>query len=103
MVAFVGAFHPIFLHVTSISDLLQQASSYGIIALRTVFVLSMGEIDLSAGGNMGVSAVCCALLTRGGMNPCLGGLLGLGVGTLLGLANAVVANGSASTGRRAVK
>jgi ribose/xylose/arabinose/galactoside ABC-type transport system permease subunit len=72
MVAFVGAFHPILLHITSISDLLQQASSYGIIALGMVFMLSMGGIDLSVGGNMRVSAVCCALLVKVGLDPWLG-------------------------------
>jgi ribose/xylose/arabinose/galactoside ABC-type transport system permease subunit len=45
MVAVVGV-HPIFLHIRSISDLLPQASSYGIIALGMVFMLSMGEIAL---------------------------------------------------------
>jgi ribose transport system permease protein len=92
MVVFVAAFHPDFIHIASVSNLLQQASFYGIIALGMVFMLSMGEIDLSVGGNMGFSAVCCALLVRGGMNPWLSVLLALGVGVCLGLFNAIVAN-----------
>ncbi len=92
MVVFVAAFHPSFVGIASVSNLLQQASFYGIIALGMVFMLSMGEIDLSVGGNMGFSAICCALLVRGGMNPWLGMLLALGIGAALGVFNAGVAN-----------
>jgi ribose transport system permease protein len=92
MVAVVTAFHSNFLSVVSIGDLLQQASSYGIIALGMVFLLSMGEIDLSVGGNMGVCAVCCALLVKGGLDPWISMLLAFGVGIVLGMFNAVVAN-----------
>jgi ribose transport system permease protein len=92
MVVVVSLFHPDFVGIISISDLLQQAAYYGIIALGMVFMLSMGEIDLSVGGNMGVSAMCCALLVRGGLNPWISMLLALGVGIGLGIFNAIIAN-----------
>jgi ribose transport system permease protein len=92
MVAVVTFFHPQFLHIQSVSNLLQQASFYGIIALGMVFMLSMGEIDLSVGGNMAFSAMCAALLVREGMDPWLAAVLALGIGVALGVFNALVAN-----------
>ena len=74
MVAIVTFFHPQFLPIQSVSNLLQQASFYGIIALGLVFVLSMGEIDLSVGGIMGFSAVAarcwCEAAWIRGSRPC---------------------------------
>ena len=92
MVIFVALFHPSFVKIASVSNLLQQASFYGIIALGLVFTLSMGEIDLSVGGNMGFSAVACALFVRGGMDPWFAMVLALLIAMGLGVLNALVAN-----------
>lgn len=92
MVVGVSVFHSSFIGIASISNLLQQAASYGIIALGMVFMLSMGDLDLSVGGNTGVTAIFCAVLVRGGMNPWISLILALGVGVGLGVFNALVAN-----------
>ena len=92
MVGVVGAFHPQFLAIDSVTNLLQQASYYGIIALGMVFMLSLREVDLSVGSNMGFSAILCALLVAHGINPWLGSLIALAAGAALGVFNAVVAN-----------
>ncbi len=92
MFVIVSAFHPQFRGIDSIANLLQQAAFYGIIALGMVFMLSMGEVDLSVGGNMGFSAICCALLISKGVNPWLAMLAALVIGAALGMFNAAVAN-----------
>ena len=92
MVGVVGAFHPQFLAIDSVTNLLQQASYYGIIALGMVFMLSLREVDLSVGSNMGFSAILCALLVAHGINPWLGSLIALAAGAALGVFNAIVAN-----------
>jgi ribose transport system permease protein len=92
MVVLVTVFHPDFLDIQSVSSLLQQASFYGIIALGMVFMLSLREVDLSVGGNMGFSAMCCAVFVSHGIDPWLAAGLALLVGICLGAANALVSN-----------
>jgi ribose/xylose/arabinose/galactoside ABC-type transport system permease subunit len=62
MVAFIGANRPNFISVNSFSNVGQRASWYGIMALGTVFLLSMGEIDLSIGANYAVCINAAAIL-----------------------------------------
>lgn len=88
----VAAFHPQFRSIASVSNILQQAAFYGIIALGMVFVLSMGDVDLSVGGTMAFSAMACALLVRQGFNPWVSMLVALVVGAALGAFNALIAN-----------
>ncbi|MBA3844885.1 MAG: ABC transporter permease [Actinobacteria bacterium] len=89
---FVNVFHPRFLGITSIANMSQQAAFYGLIALGMVFMLSMGEIDLSVGGNFAFSAMTAALLAEQAWNPWIAGLAAIVVGGLLGALNAVVSN-----------
>lgn len=90
MVIVVTVFHPAFLSIASIANITQQASFYGIIALGMVFLLSMGELDLSVGGNFAFCSMTTALLAHAGLNLWLCGLLAIAVGAVLGMLNAVV-------------
>lgn len=92
MVAVVAVFHPQFLSMASIANITQQASFYGLIALGMVFLLSMGELDLSVGGNFAFCSVSVALMAEAGLNPWLAGALAVVVGILLGVLNAAVSN-----------
>lgn len=91
MVAVVSAFHPQFVEQASLSNMAMQAAFYGIIAVGMVFVLSMGEVDLSVAGNFAFSAMTAALLARSGMNLWLTAIITIAVGSMLGLANAAMA------------
>lgn len=93
MVVVVNAVHPEFLGIQSIANLSQQAAFYGIIALGMVFMLSMGEVDLSVGGNFAFSAMVAALLAKHGTNLWLCGIAAIAVGAVLGGFNAMLANG----------
>jgi ribose transport system permease protein len=92
IVAVVTVFHPQFLSIASIANITQQASFFGIIALGMVFLLSMGEIDLSVGGNFAFSAMVIGILVQSGANPWLAALVAIAVGGLLGAVNAVLSS-----------
>jgi ribose transport system permease protein len=92
IVIVVTVFHPQFLSIASIANITQQASFYGLIALGMVFLLSMGELDLSVGGNFAFCSVTAALLAEAGVNLWLAGALAIVVGALLGMLNALVSN-----------
>lgn len=93
MVVFIGAFRPNFLSVDSFANVGQRASWYGIMALGTVFLLSMGEIDLSIGSNYAVCINAAAILmVELSFDPWIAALVGVLVGVLLGALNGLLAN-----------
>lgn len=92
MVAFIGAFHPRFLEVFSLANVGQQASFYGLMALAMVFLLAMGELDLSVGGVYVLSTLLGAIAIRDGLDPWLGGALCIIVGASFGATNGLIAN-----------
>lgn len=92
MVVIIGIFRPNFLTVDSFANVGQRAAWYGIMALGIVFLLSMGEIDLSIGANYAVCINAVAILMVEGMDPWLAALLGVIIGLLLGAFNGFVAN-----------
>lgn len=92
MVAFIGAFHPRFLEVFSLANIGQQASFYGLMALAMVFLLAMGELDLSVGGVYVLATLLGAIAIRDGLDPWLGGALCIVVGASLGASNGLIAN-----------
>ncbi|MBI5160303.1 MAG: sugar ABC transporter permease [Micrococcales bacterium] len=53
--------NPVFLSPRNLSDLLMQSAPVGVIALGIVFVLLVGEIDLSVGSISGLSAAIFAV------------------------------------------
>jgi ribose transport system permease protein len=93
MVAFIAVFNPGFLSVDSLSNAAQRAAWYGIMALGIVFLLSMGEIDLSIGALYAVCINAAAIMmTEWGWDPWLGAAAGVTLGLLLGAFNGVLAN-----------
>src|SRR5208282_1106530 len=74
-------------------NIVQQTTSVTIMAVGTVFVLTAGEIDLSIGSTVAVSALLAALVLRHWPWPA-GVLVGLGAGALIGALNgAMIAYG----------
>lgn len=93
IIAFIGAFHPSFLQVSSFSNVGQRAAWYGIIALGVVFLLSMGEIDLSVGA---IYAFCinvaAIMMVEVNIDPWFAAIAGVLIGFLLGAFNGLLAN-----------
>ncbi|WP_081913457.1 sugar ABC transporter permease [Glycomyces sp. NRRL B-16210] len=66
--AFFGASQPVFLSVGNLANLFGQGAAVACIAMGLVFVLVIGEIDLSAGFASGVCAsIMAVVLTNWGM------------------------------------
>jgi ribose transport system permease protein len=92
MIAVVGSFHPRFLEVFSLANIGQQASFYGFMALAMVFLLAMGDLDLSVGGVYVLSTLLGAILIRDGLDPWIGGALCIVIGAGLGGVNGLLSN-----------
>ncbi len=74
-------------------NIVQQTTPVTVMAVGTVFVLTAGEIDLSIGSTVAVSALLAALVLRHWPWPA-GVLVGLGAGAAIGALNgAMVAYG----------
>ncbi|MBL0373316.1 ABC transporter permease [Rhizobium sp. KVB221] len=78
-----------FLTARNLSNIVLQTAPVTIMAIGLVFVLSAGEIDLSIGSIVAVSALSAAVIMGSyGMVP--GILAGLGAGLAIGFANGVL-------------
>ncbi|KQV16316.1 ABC transporter permease [Rhizobium sp. Root1203] len=78
-----------FLTVRNLSNIVLQTAPVTIMAIGLVFVLSAGEIDLSIGSAVAVSALCAAVVMADyGMMT--GIAAGLGAGIAIGLINGVL-------------
>lgn len=78
-----------FLTARNLSNIVLQTAPVTIMAIGLVFVLSAGEIDLSIGSTVAVSALCAAVVMADyGMLP--GILAGLGAGLAIGIANGLL-------------
>ncbi|MFE7514160.1 sugar ABC transporter permease [Streptomyces sp. NPDC057540] len=81
-----GSLNSTFLSAQNLSDLSQQIVGTGMIAVGIVFVLLLGEIDLSVGSVSGLCAAIFAVLNvLNGMNQWLALLVALAGGAAVGL------------------
>jgi D-xylose transport system permease protein len=83
-----------FLTAVNLTNLMLQITAVGLISVGVVYVLLLGEIDLSVGAVSGLAAACMAVLNvKHGWNPYLAIAAGVLVGTAIG-----VLQGALSTG-----
>ncbi|GII25627.1 ABC transporter permease [Planosporangium mesophilum] len=78
-----------FLNPTNLSNIVIQTAPITVMAVGLVFVLSTGEIDLSIGSVVAVSALTGAVALRETDSALVGVLAGLAVGAVVGLVNGV--------------
>ncbi|AZO42204.1 ABC transporter permease [Mesorhizobium sp. M7D.F.Ca.US.005.01.1.1] len=90
MLGLLGWLQPSSVDAANLSSLLEQAALPGLLAIGMVFVLTMREIDLSAGAVFHLTATFTALLVVAGMNPWLAALAGIAAGAGLGLINGLL-------------
>src|SRR5262245_55353577 len=77
-----------FLSAVNLTNLMLQVTAIAIISIGVVFVLLLGEIDLSVGAVSGLCAGIMAVLTvQHGWSPALAIVVGLLAGTAIGLIN----------------
>src|SRR5215207_7531295 len=82
-----------FLTAQNFINVSRQASYVGILAVGMVFVIAMGDIDLSVGSTLMLASVCMAYLIRDNQNIWLAMLVALAVGSACGLVNGVLSVG----------
>jgi ribose transport system permease protein len=80
-----------FLTENNLVSVLRQSSYIGIMAVGMVFVISMGDIDLSVGALLMFTSVTMSVMFREGYHPALIIPAGLLLASLCGLANGLVA------------
>ncbi len=78
-----------FLNFTNLTNIVIQAAPISIMAIGLVFVLSTGEIDLSIGSTVALSALTAAVILQNTGQWWLGALAGLAVGAAVGLVNGI--------------
>ena len=76
-----------FMKPFNLLQITRQASYIGIMAIGAVFVLSMGDVDLSVGSVFMLTSVITGICMRAGLNIWLSILIGIGAGALCGLIN----------------
>jgi len=91
LMLFIGVAKPRFLNPINLFTILGNTTFQGMLSLGMVFLLAVGEIDLSVGWMFNFSAVISALLMAAGFNPWAATLIGVGFGALLGLVNGLLA------------
>ena len=101
LMAFFSIARPMFMNPGNLVEILRQVSFMGIVAVGMTFCLLTGDIDLSVGSNVALSATVCALFMAAGpippvggvnINPIVGALLGIIASTLIGAANGFFVN-----------
>ena len=75
-----------FLSAVNLTNLMLQITAVGLISVGIVYVLLLGEIDLSVGAVSGLAAAVVAVLNvKHGWNPYLAIAAGVATGTVIGL------------------
>jgi ribose transport system permease protein len=90
LVLVIGLTHSQFFSSLSIEASIEVAALTAITAMGAVFLLAMGEIDISVGGIYGVCFLVCAKLGVHGMNMYVAGALAILLGAGLGFVNGVI-------------
>ena len=79
-----------FFTTNNLLNVLRQASLVFFMASGLTLVILTGKIDLSVGATVGLSACLAATVIKSTGSPWLGAVVGIGAGSLVGLANGVL-------------
>ncbi|MEU5697182.1 ABC transporter permease [Actinosynnema sp. NPDC020468] len=90
LVVVIGVLRPAFLNPGQLLDVLNSSVYVALLAAGMAFLLAMREIDLSVGATFGLTLVSTAMMIRSGVNAWLACVIGILLGALLGLVNALV-------------
>ncbi|MED3550506.1 ABC transporter permease subunit [Cytobacillus praedii] len=83
----VGIVNPDFLAISNIENAVKNSLLYIVLAVGITFVLLTGEIDISVGGIMGLSAAVSGMFLRDGGSVFLAILIAIVIGGVIGLIN----------------
>lgn len=85
----VGLFNSKFLELNNVFQIINNSAIYSIVALGMCFVLFTGEIDVSIGATVGLTAAITGKLLNSGASIWVVFLMALLVGVIVGAINAV--------------
>ena len=85
-----GIMNPKVFSVTNILNLLRSMSKYLLIGIGQSYVMITGNIDLSIGSVVGMSAMVTATMMTLGINPFVAMLISLAIGLAIGIINGVL-------------
>ena len=83
----VGIINPAFLTLDNISACFNSSVVYTLIAVGMAFAIFIGEIDVSVGSTMGLSAAVAGTMIQNGYNWFLAFAAGILIGVVVGLIN----------------
>lgn len=83
----VGIINPAFLSLDNISACFNSSVVYTLIAVGMAFAIFIGEIDVSVGSTMGLSAAVAGTMIQNGSNWFLAFAVGILIGVVVGLVN----------------
>ncbi|KQR50848.1 ABC transporter permease [Leifsonia sp. Leaf336] len=78
-----------FLNGTTLVNIITQATPITVMAIGTVFVLSLGEIDLSIGSTVALASLVAAVTLQGTHQWWIAAIAGLAVGAVIGAVNGI--------------
>ena len=78
-----------FLNGTTLVNIITQATPITVMAIGTVFVLSLGEIDLSIGSTVALASLVAAVTLQATHQWWIAALAGLAVGAVVGAVNGI--------------
>jgi len=91
LIVFFSVLSPVFFSTANFANIGRQTTLVTIIAVGMTFVIISSEIDLSVASILKLSGVCAALFMENfSDNWVLGALVGLAVGTFIGLVNGLL-------------
>ena len=83
----VGVINPSFLTLSNVSACFNSSVVYTLIAVGMAFAIFIGEIDVSVGSTMGLSAAVVGTMIQNGSNWLAAFLVGILIGVVVGLIN----------------
>ena len=83
----VGAMNPMFLDPSNVSACFNSSVVYTLVAVGMAFVLFIGEIDVSVGANLGLTAAVVGTMLRDGQSLVLAIIVAIVIGIVIGLIN----------------
>jgi ribose transport system permease protein len=91
LVLLIGLTHPKFFAAGNLLSILRTAGFVSIVAYGMVFLMAMGDIDLSVAGIYGLSIMSAAELMSHGMGAWVAAIIAMGLGVAMGVINGALA------------
>ena len=90
MIIVFSIINPIYISGSNLTDIVEQSTINGLLAIGITFAIITGGIDLSVGSTFAIVIVGVAMLLQAGIPPIVAVILGLCLGFFLGIINGLL-------------